>query len=74
MLLNTTTDRPWSQYYCCMVGANRDYVQRNPVATKHVLRAILKAADLCAADPAAGGALPASITATNRATTSGSKR
>ena len=50
-LLNTTTDRPWSQYYCCMVGANSDYVQRFPVATKHVLRAILKATDLCSAAP-----------------------
>ena len=31
------------------VGANRDYVRRYPVATKRVLRAILKAADICAA-------------------------
>ena len=51
VLLNTSTDRPWSQYYCCMVGANRDYVQRNPIATKRVLRAILKATDLCASAP-----------------------
>ncbi len=51
VLLDTNVDRPWSQYYCCMVGANRDYVQRNPVATKHVLRAILKAADLCKSAP-----------------------
>jgi NitT/TauT family transport system substrate-binding protein len=51
VLLDTNTDRPWSQYYCCMVGANRDYVQRNPVATKQVLRAILKAADLCTSAP-----------------------
>ena len=51
VLLNTNTDRPWSQYYCCMVGANRDYVQRNPIATKRVLRAILKAADLCTSMP-----------------------
>lgn len=51
VILDTNTDRPWSQYYCCMVGANRDYVQRNPVATKHVLRAILKAAELCKAAP-----------------------
>jgi NitT/TauT family transport system substrate-binding protein len=51
LLLNTNVDRPWSQYYCCMVGANRDYAQRNPVATKRVLRAILKAADICASMP-----------------------
>jgi NitT/TauT family transport system substrate-binding protein len=51
VLLDTNTDRPWSQYYCCMVGANRDYVQRHPVATKRVLRAILKAADVCTSAP-----------------------
>ncbi len=35
-----------------MLGANADYVRAHPVATKRVLRAILKAADLCAAEPA----------------------
>jgi NitT/TauT family transport system substrate-binding protein len=52
MILNTTTDRPWSQYLCCMLYANRDFVRDHPVATKRVLRAVLKAADLCAAEPA----------------------
>ena len=33
-----------------------DFVRSNPVATKRVLRAILKAADLCAGRPGAGGA------------------
>ena len=28
-----------------------EFTQRNPVATKRALRAILKAADICAADP-----------------------
>jgi NitT/TauT family transport system substrate-binding protein len=51
VILNTATDRPWSQYFCCMVIANRDFVRRHPVATKRVLRSILKAADICAADP-----------------------
>ena len=51
VILNTATDRPWSQYYCCVVIANRDFVTRNPVATKRVLRSILKATDICAADP-----------------------
>ncbi len=35
-----------------MVGGNPDYVRSHPVATKRALRAILKAADLCASDPA----------------------
>lgn len=52
VLVNTAMDRPWSQYFCCMLGANADYVRAHPVATKRVLRAILKAADLCAAEPA----------------------
>jgi NitT/TauT family transport system substrate-binding protein len=51
-ILNTALDRPWSQYFCCMLAGNREYVRRNPVATKRVLRAFLKAADLCAGDPA----------------------
>jgi NitT/TauT family transport system substrate-binding protein len=51
VVVSTTTDRPWSQYFCCMVAANRDFVQKNPVATKRALRAILKAIDLCALEP-----------------------
>jgi NitT/TauT family transport system substrate-binding protein len=42
---------PITDYFCCMVLANRDFVRRHPVATKRVLRSILKAADICAADP-----------------------
>jgi NitT/TauT family transport system substrate-binding protein len=52
VILSTALDRPWSQYFCCMVLANRDYVRRYPVATKRVLRAILKATDLCATERA----------------------
>ncbi|WP_192256501.1 ABC transporter substrate-binding protein [Mesorhizobium caraganae] len=50
-ILNNAVDRPWSQYFCCMISATTDYVNRHPVATKRVLRSILKAADLCASDP-----------------------
>jgi NitT/TauT family transport system substrate-binding protein len=50
-LISTVTDRPWSQYFCCMLAANRDFVQLNPVATKRALRALLKAADVCAQEP-----------------------
>ena len=52
VILDTTVDRPWSQYFCCMLGGNREYVQKNPVATRRVTRAILKATDLCAHEPA----------------------
>jgi NitT/TauT family transport system substrate-binding protein len=52
VIVNTAVDRPWSQYFCCLLGGNADYVRAHPVATKRVIRAVLKAADLCAADPA----------------------
>ncbi len=50
-ILDTTVDRPWSQYFCCLIAGSADYVKRYPVATKRVLRAIFKAADLCVSDP-----------------------
>jgi NitT/TauT family transport system substrate-binding protein len=50
-LVNTTTDKPWSQYSCCLIASTREFVRRNPVATKRALRAILKGVDLCAAEP-----------------------
>jgi NitT/TauT family transport system substrate-binding protein len=50
-ILNNAVDRPWSQYFCCMISATTDYVTKYPVATKAVLRSILRAADLCASDP-----------------------
>ena len=52
VLLKTAVDRPWSQYFCCMLIVNREFVRTNPRATKRVMRAVLKAADFCAADPA----------------------
>ena len=52
VIVNSSVDRPWSQYYCCMLTGNRNYVRNYPVATKRVLRAILKATDLCVTDPA----------------------
>jgi NitT/TauT family transport system substrate-binding protein len=51
VLLDTTLDRPWSQYFCCMIVANQDFARRHPVATKRALRAILKAAEVCTREP-----------------------
>jgi NitT/TauT family transport system substrate-binding protein len=51
VILRTAVDRPWSEYFCCMLPGNRDYVRRHPAATKRVIRAFLKAADLCASAP-----------------------
>jgi NitT/TauT family transport system substrate-binding protein len=52
VVVNSALDRPWSQYFCCMLAGNSDYVRKYPVATKRVLRAVLKSADLCATEPA----------------------
>jgi NitT/TauT family transport system substrate-binding protein len=51
VVVSSGLDRPWSQYFCCMVGGNREFVRQHPVATKRALRAILKAANLCALEP-----------------------
>ena len=52
VILSTTVDRPWSDYYCCMLAGNADFVRTHPVAAKRVLRAVLKITDLCATNPA----------------------
>jgi NitT/TauT family transport system substrate-binding protein len=51
LLVSSTTDLPWSHYFCCMLVGNREFVQRHPVAVKRAMRAILKAANVCTAEP-----------------------
>jgi NitT/TauT family transport system substrate-binding protein len=51
VILSTLADRPWSQYFCCMIYGNRGWVRDHPVATKRFLRAVYKAAEFCQADP-----------------------
>src|SRR6266851_5510141 len=51
VVTNSTVDRPWSQYFCCMVVGRSEFVRKHPVATKRAIRAILKAAELCAQEP-----------------------
>jgi NitT/TauT family transport system substrate-binding protein len=53
VVVNSAMDRPWSQYFCCMLAGNRDFVQKHPIATKRVVRAVLKGADFCASEPVA---------------------
>ena len=52
VIVSMNSDRPWSHQFCCMLIANRAFVQNNPVAAKQAVRAVLKATDLCATDPA----------------------
>ena len=51
VVLNSALDRPWSQYFCCLVAANREFTLKYPIATKRALRAIIKGSEICATDP-----------------------
>jgi NitT/TauT family transport system substrate-binding protein len=51
VIVNSAQDRPWSQYFCCMLMANPEFVRTKPIATKRVVRAILRATDLCVSAP-----------------------
>jgi NitT/TauT family transport system substrate-binding protein len=51
MIVSMAMDKPWSQYFCCMLSGNREFVRQYPVATKRAVRAILKATDMCATEP-----------------------
>ncbi|MEK6243566.1 MAG: ABC transporter substrate-binding protein [Pseudomonadota bacterium] len=53
VIFNSTLDKPWSQYFCCVVAGNREFVKKHPVATKRAARALLKAANVCATEPEA---------------------
>jgi NitT/TauT family transport system substrate-binding protein len=50
-ILATSVDQPWSEYYCCMLAGTAEYVRQYPVATKRVLRALLKGVDFCVSQP-----------------------
>jgi NitT/TauT family transport system substrate-binding protein len=51
VLVSSSLDRPWSQYFCCMLTGNAEFIGKHPVTTKRVLRAVLMGTDLCASEP-----------------------
>ena len=51
VIVNSAQDRPWSQYFCCMLASNPEFVRTKPVAAQRVVRAILRATDLCVSAP-----------------------
>lgn len=51
VVVSTATDKPWSQYFCCVAFSNREFIRRYPVATKRAIRALLKADRICALEP-----------------------
>jgi len=54
VLLDVRVDGPWSQYFNAMPAVRRDFLTKNPAATKRALRAYFKAADVVAKDPERG--------------------
>jgi NitT/TauT family transport system substrate-binding protein len=52
VIVDSMVDKPWSHYFCCMLASRTGYARDYPNATRRVLRAVLKGADLCAAEPA----------------------
>ncbi len=51
VVVKSSFDRTWSQYFCCMIAARQAFASRYPIATKRALRAMLKATDICASQP-----------------------
>ena len=74
VIVNMAMDRPWSHYYCCVLIGNREFVRDHPAATKRFLRAILKAADMCATDPERAAQRLVAAGFTGETTTSRSRR
>lgn len=52
LIFDMAMDKPWSQYYCCLLVANRDWATANPVAAKRATRAVLRGIDLVTKDRA----------------------
>jgi NitT/TauT family transport system substrate-binding protein len=49
-IFDMSVDKPWSQYYCCVLVANRDWTRAHPNATRRATRAVLRAIDYGAKD------------------------
>ena len=51
VVVDSTSDRPWSQHFCCMIVTARDFPKKYPVAAKRAVRAIMKANAICTQEP-----------------------
>jgi NitT/TauT family transport system substrate-binding protein len=47
VLVSGAVDRPWLQYFCCMLTGNAEFVRKHPVVTKRVVRAVCMGVDVC---------------------------
>jgi len=50
-LVSGTSDRPWSHYFCCVLFTRTEFIERYPAASKRIVRAFMKATDLCVSEP-----------------------
>ena len=55
-IVSGVLDRPWSQYFCCMLAGSPEYVENYPIATKRVLRAHVHGCRSVHFEPGACGA------------------
>jgi NitT/TauT family transport system substrate-binding protein len=74
VIIDTATVKPWSQYLCCMVYGNREFVRAHPVATKRFLRAVLKGRPTSARPARSGPRSASSMAALQSGTTTRSRR
>jgi len=51
-IFDNAVDKPWSQYYCCLLVARPEWTRANPNAAKRATRAVLRAIDFGAQDHA----------------------
>jgi NitT/TauT family transport system substrate-binding protein len=51
VLLDSHTQAPFDQNFCCMAVANRDFYAKYPVASRRALRALLRSVDYAAREP-----------------------
>jgi NitT/TauT family transport system substrate-binding protein len=49
-IFDTSVDKPWSQNFCCLLLAKREWARANPNAAKRATRAVLRAIDYGAQD------------------------
>jgi NitT/TauT family transport system substrate-binding protein len=51
VLVDIARTEPWGSTFCCLAVGRSSFVEKNPIATKRAMRAMLKAADMCANEP-----------------------
>jgi NitT/TauT family transport system substrate-binding protein len=74
VIVDMAVDRPWAQYFCCMLVGNREFVRKHPVATKRTVRARSSRPIRSARSNRNGSPAPWSTAGSRRAMTMPSRR